>query len=144
MSFLDALIAFLFGTGEPESNIQLGLVFSTTCALAFIVFVAIDFLRFLIGKLGMARGRGGLNIEHGWKTAVYVVLGAGAAWLVGLVAHILEVFQAAPLSAVAVGVTWEFVFDRLIRQVEAQARDATAPVDGEDEFVQPEFEEQEE
>ena len=127
--FLESLLGFLFGVAEPKDNVLLGLVFATTCAFGFVVFVIIDFLRFMIRRLDVARGRGlGLHIDHGGKTVVYLLLGACAAWLVGLMAYITNLFQPAPVSAIAVGVTWEFVFEQLIGRAQGQEPEAR-PVD---------------
>jgi|GEM_PF-3078799 len=136
-----ALLAFVFRTAENPDGMTEGVVFATTCALAFFVFVLIDLLRFLVGKMRLAPGGGTvLNIRHGWRsTALYLVLGSVAAWLVGLVAYIMDVFQPDPVPAIAVGVTWEFVFDRLVKQLKRRAREAT---EEDDEPVQDESEEQ--
>ena len=121
--FVGELIGFLFRTEEIPQAVTEGLVFAATSALGFAVFVLIDFLRFVIGRIGSSRGGVGLHLEHGKATALYLVCGGAAAGLVGLVAVRLNLVEREPASAIVVGLTWEVIFERLAAQALHLPRD---------------------
>ena len=132
--FVEIVLLLVFdGVEDPAAPKWMhATVFATVCSIFFTIFVIIDVLNYVYQKLtSLGGGDSLMGIRHGWRTAAVLVVGLFAAWLVGLITYILQAVQFNVQAAAIVGLTWPFVYAKLLSGMKARGEDVQIPTEEE-------------
>lgn len=122
--FAEFLVWFAFSGADAtkngqyaDSNAWMAVGFATISALSFGAIVVVDLSAVIITRIGFGSAKGGaLGLRHGWGTLLVIVFGAVGAWIVGLLAVMIDMFEIKAQTAVLSGIAWQVVYAKIIER----------------------------